>query len=383
MAFKNTLFAQLLSQIPHFVLNKLEDKYDTGRKNRKLGLIMQFKVLAYLQLTARTSMRDALRCLDAKINCLYHWGLTRVARSTLADANASRPVGFFKDLFAEMYKLCVAKSPKHKFRFKSKLYSLDATTISLCHSLFPWAKFTQYKSGIKLHTLLDHNGYIPSVVIIRNANQHEGPIAKLMDLPQRGSILVFDKGYYDYGWFQILAAKGLYFVTRIKMGASYVVVERRSVKRKTNVKADLIIDVFSKQTALRLRLIRYRDPDSGKIFEFITNNFKLVPQTIADIYKDRWQVEAFFKEIKQNLKIKHFVGNSENAVMIQVYTALITYLLVKYQKFLSKIERSAQQLLQLIQVNLQCTASLEELVNPPQTRKKENPRYLSLFQYIS
>ena len=333
--------------------------------------------MAFIHLAARRSMRDGLRCLTAIGNRLYHWGLKNVARSTFADANNSRPVGFFQDMFAEMYALCRPHAPKHKFRFKCKLYSMDATTISLCLSVFPWASFRRNKAGVKMNTVLDHDGYIPAFVNIGNAKTHESRMAKSLSLP-RGSIVTFDKGYICYSWFRILAGKAIFFVTRLKDNASYKLIERRPVNRKSGVTSDHIIEVTNRGKTLRLRRIGYRDPESGKHYEFLTNHFRLSPKTIADIYKERWQIEIFFREIKQNLRIKSFVGNSENAVLIQLYTALTVYLLLAYQKFLSRIGLSVQQLFQLIQLNLLGTLSLGELLNP-RRQENENPYNLSLL----
>jgi hypothetical protein len=377
LSHHNTLFSQTLSLIPRHVFQKLESRHKTGRSSRRFGFKEQFTVMAFIQLAARRSLRDGLRCLAAAGNRLYHWGLKNVARSTLADANNSRPVEFFKDLFAEMYGLCRPHVPKHKFRFKSKLFSMDATTIKLCLSLFPWASFRQRKGGVKVHTVLDHDGYIPAFVAVTDAKTHESRVAKALDLPE-GSIVVFDKGYICYSWFRLLGEKGLFFVTRLKQNAVYKLLERRPVNRTTGVTSDHIIEITSKGKTLRLRRIGYCDPESGKRYEFLTNHFRLAPKTVADIYKDRWQIEIFFREIKQNLRIKSFVGNTENAVLIQIYTALTVYLLLAYQKFLGRIGISIQQLLQLIQLNLLGTASLEELLNP-RRRKIENPYNISLL----
>ena len=381
MSHHNTLFSQTLSLIPRHVFQKLEHRHKTGRSSRKFGFKEQFTVMAFIQLAARRSRRDGLRCLKAAGKHLYHWGLKNVARSTFADANNSRPADFFKDLFAEMYCLCTAKAPKHKFRFKSKLFSLDATTIKLCLSLFPWASFRQAKGGIKMHTLLDHDGHIPAFATVTDAKTHESRVAKALELP-KGSIVVFDKGFINYSWFRILGAKGIFFVTRLKKSATYKLLERRPADRKTGVTSDHIIEVISDKTSLRLRRIGYRDPESGKRYEFLTNHFRLSPKTIADIYRERWQIELFFKEIKQNLRIKSFVGNSENAVLIQIYTTLTVYLLLKYQKFLSRLGLSVQHLFQLIQVNLLGAASLEELLNPRRS-KNENPYNLSLLDLVA
>jgi len=228
-----------------------------------------------------------------------------------------------------------------------------------------------------MHTLLDHDGHIPAFVAVTNAQTHESRVAKALELP-KGSIVVFDRGFISYRWFRLLGAKGVFFVTRLKQNTVYRLVERRPVNRKTGVASDHFIEVLSEGKPLRLRRIGYRDPESGKRYEFLTNHFRLAAKTIADMYKERWQIEIFFREIKQNLRIKTFVGNTENAVLIQIYTALTVYLLLAYQKFLSRLGLSIQQLCQIIQVNLLGSSSLEELLNP-QRRKNENPYNLSLL----
>ncbi len=373
----NTLLSQTLSLIPRHVFQKLENRHKTGRSSRKFGFKEQFTVMAFIQLAARRSMRDGLRALSAAGNRLYHFGLKPVARSTFADANNTRPVDFFKDLFAEMYGLCAQKAPKHGFRFKSKLYSMDATVISLCVSLFPWAEFRNNKAGVKMNTVLDHDGCIPVFADISKAKTHESRMAKSLSLP-KGSIVTFDKGYISHSWFRLLGEKSIFFVTRLKDNAVYKLIERRPVNRRTGVTSDHIIEVISQGKALRLRRIGYRDAETGKHYEFLTNHLRLSPRTIADIYKERWRIEIFFREIKQNLRIKSFVGNKENPVLIQIYTALTVYLLLAYQKFLSKIGLSVQQIFQLITLNLFGTRSLEELLNPNKPRI-ENPCYLSLL----
>ncbi len=298
-------------------------------------------------------------------------GLKNVARSTVADANTTRPVGFFRDLFAEMYGLCASKAPKHKFRFKSRLFSPDATTIRLCLSLFPWASFRKTRGGIKMHVPLDHDGHIPAFVAITGARTHESRIARTLE-PPRGSIVVFDKGYVDHNWFQALGARNISFVTRLKRNIVCTLLERRFVNRRSGVTSDHVIEVATRGKPLRLRRTGYRDPESGRRYEFLTNQFRLRAQTIADI------CELFFKEIKQSLRIRSFVGNSENAVMIQIFTALTVYLLLAYQKFLSRFGISVQQLCQLIQINLPGVASLEDLLRS-QRRKIENSFNLSLL----
>lgn len=336
-------------------------------------------MMAFIQLAARRSLRDALRALDAVGKRLYHFGLKSVARSTVADANNTRPVDFFKDLFAEMYALCRPHAPRHKFRFKCKLYSMDATTISLCLSIFPWASFRRNKAGVKLNTVLDHDGYIPAFVDISNAKTHESRMAKSLSLP-KGSIVTFDKGYICYSWFRMLSERGIFFVTRLKDNATYKLISRCPVNKKHGVTSDHIIDVTSRKKTVRLRRIGYRDAKTGKRYEFLTNHFRLSAKTIADIYKERWQIEIFFREIKQNLHIKSFVGRSENAVLIQIYTALTVYLILAYQKFLSKLGLSVQQIFELVCLNLLGKDSLQELMNPrrPDLQKNYNFSLLDL-----
>ena len=382
MAHHSTLLSQMLSLIPRHVFHKLESRHKTGRSSRQLGFKEQFTVMAFLHLTARRSLRDGLRCLQSIKNRLYHLGLRNVARSTLADANKVRPVAFFRDLFSEMYTLCRPHAPGHSFRFKSKLFSLDSTTVSLCLSLFPWASFRSNKGGIKIHTLLDHDGLIPAFATVTDAKTNDCRLAKTLDLPG-GSIVVFDRGYNDYQWFRALGEKGVFFVTRLKKNAVYKLLKRRPVSTKNGLTSDHIIEVSHKGSGLTLRRIGYRDPETNHRYELLTNHFQLAAQTIADIYKARWNIELFFKEIKQNLRIKSFVGHSENGALIQIYTALTLYLLLAWQKFLCRIGFSVQQLFQLIQPNLLGNLSLAELLAPPRRKIDDYPlfKHLPLFAW--
>lgn len=232
-----------------------------------------------------------------------------------------------------------------------------------------------------MNTILDHDGHIPAFVAIDKAKTHESQMLKSFALPM-GSIVTFDKGYINFAWFRLLCEKGIFFVTRLKSNAVYTVLERRAVNRKTGVTSDQIIEVVSGQKTLRLRRVGYRDAETGKRYEFLTNHFKLSAKTIANIYKERWNIEIFFREIKQNLRIKSFVGNSENAVLIQLYTALTVYLLLAWQKFLSKSGLSVQHLFQLINLNLFGTDSVEDLLNP-QRRKTKNQYNLSMLALVA
>ena len=367
MAHNNTIFHTMLKLIPRHQFDALESLHNTGRKSRTFSRWNQFVHLMFMQLTSRASLRDGIQAINSRANSLYHLGAQSVARTTFADANNKRPASFFEALFEKTYQRCKIISPKHKFKFKNKLYSLDASTIDLSIGAFPWASFRRTKSAIKLHTLLDHNGYLPAFVAIADGKKHESKVASSIKLP-KGSIVTEDKAYTDYGWFAQLEQNGIYFVTRQKINAVYKTLERKPVNKKQGITSDQTIKLAGTKGHLcphLLRRVGYRDPETKVHYVFLTNNFKLSAKTIADIYKERWQIEIFFRWIKQNLKIKSFIGNSRNAVMTQVYVALIAYLLLCMQKFLSSIPHSLQSIIRVIQLSLFRKCSIEKSFKPP------------------
>ncbi len=369
MAHCNTIFHQMLKLIPRHHFGKLETEHGTGRKARSFSRWSQLAHLLSMQLTARVSLRDCISSLKARIKSLYHLGVKPVARSTFADANNKRPASFFEALFGLMYRRCQPLAPKHKFKFKNKLFSLDATVVSLCLTLFPWASFRRTKGGIKLHTLLDHDGYLPAFVAISPAREHEIKKARSLSLP-KGSIVVEDLGYTDYAWYAQLTAQKIFFVTRQKRNARYEVLECRKVKKNQGLLSDQTIRLTgakAQECPGALRRIAYLDATTGRRYVFLTNHFQLAAKTIADIYKERWQIEIFFRFIKQNLKIKAFIGNSENAVLTQIYAALIVYLLLCYLKFLCNLNITLQNCIRILQLNLFRTCTLQELFEPPET----------------
>jgi hypothetical protein len=244
----------------------------------------------FMQLTSRASLRDGIQAINSRANSLYHLGAQSVARTTFADANNKRPASFFEALFEKTYQRCKIISPKHKFKFKNKLYSLDASTIDLSIGAFPWASFRRTKSAIKLHTLLDHNGYLPAFVAITDGKKHESKVASSIKLP-KGSIVTEDKAYTDYGWFAQLEHNGIYFVTRQKINAVYKTLERKPVNKKQGITSDQTIKLAGTKGHLcphLLRRVGYRDPETKVHYVFLTNNFKLSAKTIVDIYKERW-----------------------------------------------------------------------------------------------
>ena len=311
--------------------------------------------MAMAQLAGRNSLRDIVENISAQAHRLYHLGSAKLSRSNLSRINDGKPYELYEALFGKLLNRCQSVAPSHGFRFNNPLYSLDASTIDLCLSVFPWADFRTTKGAIKLHVGLNHAGHLPEFVTVTEGKTHDVTVGRTLEFP-KGSIVVVDKGYNDYAWYNQLTDKGIFFVTRLKTNAKYRTICRRSVSKSNWLTCDQTIEFTGAQTAKKcsvpLRRIVYRDAETGKRYVFLTNNFKLSAKTIANIYKARWQVELFFKWIKQNLKIKSFVGTSKNAVMTQVWIALCVYLLLAFLKFQSKLRKSTQQILRILQLNL-------------------------------
>jgi len=372
MAHSSTVLAQMLNLVSRHEFENLAAEHHSGRKLRKMTRWSQFVAMASAQLAGRASLRDLIHNLEAQTTKLYHLGLRRVTRSSLARVNEQQPHELFEALFHKLLARCQKLAPAHGFRFQNKLYSPDATTIDLCLEVFPWSHSQQSKGAIKLHVGLDHAGMLPEFVAITDGKTHDITAGRALQLP-KGSMVVFDKAYIDYQWFNSLNERGISFVTRQKRNARYEVIERRSVNKKQGLTSDQTIHMNGSKSArctIPLRRIGYRDSETGKHFVFLTNNFRLAATTITQIYKARWQVELFFKWIKQNLKIKAFMGTSKNAVMTQIWVAMCVYLMLAYIKFLSKTALSLQQIIRLLQLNLFERRPLQELINPGPPREK-------------
>lgn len=355
MAHCNTILSQILKLVPRHEFETLSIHHHLGRSFRTASRWSQFVAMTMAQLSGRISLRDIVESMSSQSHRLYHLGSAKLSRSNLARINEDKPYTLYEALFGKLLKRCQSMSPRHDFRFKNVLYSLDATTIDLCLSVFPWADFRTTKGAIKLHVGLNHNGYLPEFITITEGKTQDVTVGRTLAFP-KGSIVAIDKGYNDYEWYNQLTEKGIFFVTRLKTNAAYRVVNRHDVLKTKGITCDQTIEFTSAQTAkkcpVRLRRIGYRDALTGKKYVFLTNNFALAAKTIADIYKSRWQVELFFKWIKQNLKIKSFIGTSKNAVMTQIWIAMCVYLMLTFLKFQSSITKSVQQILRLIQVNL-------------------------------
>ena len=355
MSHNNTVFSQLLKLLPRHEFERLSKQHHSGRSFRTATRWSQFVTMAMGQLSGRNSLRDIVENMSAQAHRLYHLGSAKLSRSNLARINEDKPAVLYEALFGQLSKRCKSSVPSHNFKFKNPLYSLDASTIDLCLAAFPWADFRKTKGAVKLHVELNHAGCLPEFVTITEGKKHDVKVGRMFNFP-KGSIVAIDKGYNDYGWYKRLTDKGIFFVTRLKTNAKYQVTDRRSVAKASGLTCDQTIEFTGLQTAKKcpvaLRRIGYRDEITGKKYVFLTNNFKLSAKTIADIYKSRWQVELFFKWIKQNLKIKSFVGTSKNAVMTQIWIAMCMYLLIAFIKFQSQLVKSMQQILRLLQLNL-------------------------------
>lgn len=370
LAHHNTLFSQLLKLIPRHEFETLSNQHHTGQKLRKMTRWSQFVSMAMAQLSGRVSLRDLISNLSAQTAKLYHLGTAIVSRSSLARINEQQPYTLYEQLAGTLLQSCQTSAPRHSFRFKNKLYSLDASTIDLCLSVFPWAKFRATKGAVKLHVGLYHDGLLPTFMTITDGKTHDITAARSLQLP-KGSILVIDRGYTDYAWYNQLNLQGIFFVTRLRKNACYRVTERRSVIKSKGLTSDQTIQltgVKASHCPISLRRIGYKDAATGTQYYFLTNNFKLAAATIAEIYKARWQIELFFKWIKQNLKIKSFLGTSRNAVMTQIWIAICIYLLLAYLKFSNRFDQSLQQILRLLQLNLFERRDLRKLLcgDPPE-----------------
>ena len=273
----------------------------------------------------------------------------------------------FEGLFYILLSKCKTVSPKHKFRFKNKLYSIDSTTIDLCLSVFDWAKFRKKKGAIKIHYSLDHDGMIPDFLVVSEGKKHDAPVAKKHIKVIPDSIYVFDRAYVDYNYLKSIDNKKAFFVTRLKKNSNYKITGQHKVPKRKGLLSDYEIKLegfYTKQKYPgKLRVVKYYDEITDKTYEFLTNNFKLAAKTIADIYKERWQIELFFKWIKQNLKIKSFIGTSKNAVMIQIWVAMIYYLLLAYIKHQTKFTGSLLELSRLVKEALFDKITIIELLN--------------------
>jgi len=386
-----TVFAQLMSFLPTYEFNKCVEKYKGNHRVRNFTCKEHFYVMGFAQLTYRESLRDIESCLTAFSNKLYHSGIKQpVPKSTLAEANESRDWRIYADYAQVLIKEArdlYEKDNEFKLDVKNMVYALDSSTIDLCLSLFPWAKFRKNKGAVKMHTLLDLRGSIPTFVHLTDGLCHD---VNVMDhiVVEPGAIYVMDKGYVDYfRFYTIIHEQRAFFVTRAKDNMAARRVYSRKVDKTTGLKYDQSVKLTNyyvkKDYPDYLRRIKYHDAETGKVYVFLTNNFELPALTIARLYKERWKIELFFKWIKQHLRIKAFYGTSRNAVFTQIWIAICMYLLVAIVKKRMKLEPPLYTLLQIFGLTLFEKMPINELFTNTNYNLTSpvNPNQLNIWEF--
>ena len=383
-----SLFSQMLSLVDRHRFERLVREHKAERAAKGFSCWSQFVSMMFCQLAQAKSLReiiDGLACCEGK---LRHLGLeASPKRSTLSYGNSRRPWQLFEALFYSILEVARASAPAKRLRFKNKLFSLDATVVELCLEMFDWAKYRQTKGAIKLHLLLDHEGYLPVYAHVTEGNVPEIQIARALSLP-KGSIVVMDRGYLDYKLFSRWTKEGIRFVTRLKEKADYVAWGDRPILKASNVRKDQLIRLnpLMARAPCRedLRLVTVWDEENQREIQLLTNELRLSATTISAIYKERWQIELFFKALKQGLKIKTFVGTSANAVRTQIWTALIAILLIKILQQRSTFAWALSNLIALLRWNLFTYRCLWEWINRPfDTPPETPPEQLELFDLDS
>ena len=363
------IFSQLMDFLPQQTFRRCVKRYGGDHSVKSFSCQDQFRCMAFAQLTYRDSLRDTVTCLNAQQAKLYHMGIRGpVRRSTLADANERRDwrlyAAFAQTLIVNARRLYAGDS--FGADLECAAYALDTTTIDLCLSLFPWARFRHAEGAVKLHTMIDLRGNIPVVVHIDDGKSYDTDILDAL-IPEPGAIYVMDRGFFDLVRLYRLSTAGAFFVIRAKNNLRFRRIVSRPVDRTSGIICDQIVALTVKLSArrypARLRRVRYRDPLTGKTFVFLTNNFELPPQTVADLYRCRWQIELFFKWIKQHLRIKCFFGNSENAVKTQIWIAVCVYVLIAIIKKRLALQASLYTILQLISVTVFEKIPLDQLLS--------------------
>ena len=382
-----TIFAQLMEFLSHYEFQKCVERYGGNHKIKTFSCWDQFLCMAFAQLTYREGLRDIEACLRVAENKLYHMGFRGlVSRNTLANANSVRDWRIYAD-FAQLL-IAEARELYSKEEFALELeetvYALDSSTIDLCLSLFPWAKFRKTKSAVKMHTLLDLRGNIPSVVIITDGKVHDVNILDELTM-EAGAIYIMDRAYLDFVRLYAMDQAKAFFVTRAKSNTKLKRIYSRPVDRTTGVQCDQIVRTKNfyakKDYPTQLRRVRYFDEENERRFVFLTNSFLLPAEKIAELYRQRWQVELFFKWIKQHLRIKKFFGNSKNAVKTQIWIAISIYVLVAIIKKRMKLDRSLYTILQILSVTLFEKTPILQALSKIDSKKQNDDgcRQLDLF----
>jgi hypothetical protein len=387
MNIGKTVFSQLMEFLPRYEFQKCVERYQGNYKLISFSCWDQFLCLSFAQLTYRESLRDIEACLRGAQQKLYHMGIRgKVSRNTLAHANQIRDWRIYADFGQILITQARHLYAQETFglELQQTVYAFDATTIDLCLSLFPWAKFRQHKGAIKLHTLLDLRGSIPTLIYVTHGKTHE--VNLLDDLPiESGALYLFDRGYLDFARLYLLHQSLAFFVIRAKSNFRFRRIYSQPVDKSKGVQADQIIELhgfYARQDyPERLRRIRYFDPEKKKRLVFLTNNFTLPSFLITELFRCRWKIELFFKWIKQHLRLKAFYGTSENAVKTQIWIAITVYVLVAIVKKELKSDRSLYTILQILSVSLFEKVPLSQLLNEikPQNEEDDSSNQLVLF----
>lgn len=371
-----TILNQLLRQISRFDFQKAMDTYKVEKHAKGLSSWNQFAAMAYGQITNQRSLKNIESVLRSNSLKLYHHGISKTSKSTLAYANENRDYRAYAELFAIILEKVQRIAPKNVLHIGKKVTSIDATTIDLCKTQFPWAVFRKTKSGVKLIVKLNHDGYLPEHVQVKNAIRHETQSVGLIPFTHN-EIVVFDRGFSDYSFFASLYHNETSFITRLKKNAQFTIMENNTINDDL-ILADEKIQYTGyysqKHHPMSLRRITSIHPETGDTIDLLTNDDTLSAKTVADIYRERWQIEIFFKMIKQFLRIKKYYGNSRNAVLTQIYIALILYLLIQMQRFLSKTAIPFSTFLSIIVSNAFQKINLENILNtifkPPERMQR-------------
>jgi len=365
-----SIFSQILQLIPRLEFQAAVREHKAERHARGFSSWAQFIAMLFCQLGHAQSLREITGGLAASEGKLRHLGVERAPkRTTLSYANGHRPWQLFESVFYQLLERCQAEAQgqKRKFRFRHKLLSLDSTVIPLCLSAFDWAQYKRAKGAVKLHLVLDHDGYLPSYAVLTEGKTADITAARQMSFAA-GTMLVFDRGYADYDWWLSLTRQKVHFVTRLKDSAEYGVMEQRKVPEGSNIIRDEVIVLCAQQDLgpqALLRRIEVWVEEKQQTMVFLTNHLKLAAATMAAIYQERWAIELFFKALKQGLRIKTFVGTTENAVQTQIWTALIAMLLVKYLQLKSTFGWSLSNLIALLRQQLFVYRDLFTWLNDP------------------
>ena len=381
-----SLFAQVLSLIDRPTFARQVREHNAERDAKGFACWDQLVAMLFVQLGGAHSLREVCGGLACAMGKVRHLGLTSApARSTLSYANAHRPWQLYEAMFYHVLASAqaLAGRTKRRFRFKNPLVSLDATVIDLCAEVFDWARFRRTKGAVKLHLQLDHHGCLPSWALITEGSVHEVNPAKTLRF-EPGTIVAVDRGYTDFGLFSRWCEQGVWFVTRCKANLDYCVIEDRQVPKHRNILQDQIIELAGSRSRAacphRLRRVVVWDEGNGRSIELLTNHLGFGATTIAAIYKDRWQIELFFKALKQHLRVKTFLGTSANAVRIQLWTALIAILILKLLQMRSTFGWSLSNLAAMLRMNLLVYRDLWRWLDEPFTRPPDPPQYqLELF----